>query len=212
MTLGLIILFRAAVALHTPGHSHAPHKESMADVAERLAPFLQASNVRDGIKSRLHGGLAMQPYILGYSAAISLVSPTLTGYQLCRVYSCPVGMPRLVRLGLGILPQQTALKTLQMNAATPVKEHISPWLAFGVIGVLQGGVYGHANVAFSRALKLSQNANLAGMFRGSAFAGLRDTISQGVPFMLSGSFQRSVVDPLLAPRKTRKAPSSGNGT
>ena len=197
-------LYRAAATLHAPGH--APYKESMAEVAAWVAPYLQAStSVRDGVKKRLYGGLTMQPYILGYSSAISLVSPTLTGYQLCKVYSCPVGMPRLMRIGFGILPQQTALKTLQMNAATPVKEHVSPWLAFGVIGVLQGGVYGQANVAFSRALKLSQNANLAGMFRGAAFAGLRDTISQGVPFMLSGSFQRAVVDPILGPSKAREA-------
>ena len=151
--------------------------------------------------SRLEAGLTMQKYLFGYSAAISCVSPALTGYQLCKVYSRPTSVTSLARIGLGILPHQTALKALQMNAATPIKEHVSPWVAFGVVGVLQGGVYGQCNVTFSRALRLSQHVSLAGMFRGSAFAGLRDTISQGAPFMLSSHVQAGLVDPLLAPRR-----------
>ena len=38
------------------------------------------------------------------------------------------------------------------------------------------------------------------MFRGSGFAGLRDTISQGVPFMYASTVQSAVVDPLLKPQ------------
>ena len=38
------------------------------------------------------------------------------------------------------------------------------------------------------------------MFRGSGFAGLRDTISQGVPFMYASTVQSAVVDPQLKPQ------------
>lgn len=82
-----------------------------------------------------------------------------------------------------------------MNASSPVKEYLNPWAAFAMVGVLQGGVYGHCNVHFSKALELGKVASLKGVFRGSAFAGLRDTISQGVPFMCSGSVRENMLDP-----------------
>ena len=171
---------------------------------EQLLAVYQPPASKPTLASRFHNGVAMQPYLLAYSGVISSVSPALTGWQLCRVYSHTASPAQLARIGLGILPHQTALKALQMNAATPVKEYASPWLAFGLVGVLQGAVYGQANITFSRALKLSTaTISLAGMFRGSLFAGVRDTISQGVPFMTSASVQSAVVDPLLAPAAYR---------
>ena len=89
----------------------------------------------------------------------------------------------LAKISFRIFPQQTALKCLQMNLATPVKEHINTWMAFGVVGVLQGGVYGQCTTYVSRALSLAKTTpSISDMLRGSAFAGLRDTVSQGVPF------------------------------
>jgi len=99
-------------------------------------------------------------------------------------------------MSFAIFPHQTALKSLQMNASTPVKEYLNPWAAFAVVGVLQGGVYGQTNVYFSKALELGKIATMKGIFRGSAFAGLRDTVSQGVPFMYSETFRQTVVDPV----------------
>jgi hypothetical protein len=139
-----------------------------------------------------------QKVFLSYGFAISTVSPMLTAWQLCKVYGMVPPLRTLAVQGLMILPHQTLLKTAQMNVATPVKEHISPWLAFGAVGVLQGGVYGQCTIHFSRVLQLGKAVSLAGMFRGSLFAGARDTISQGVPFMCSGAVQASVIDPLLA--------------
>jgi hypothetical protein len=49
-------------------------------------------------------------------------------------------------MSAAIFPHQTALKLLQMNTATPVKEHLNPWAAFAVVGVLQGGVYGQVSL------------------------------------------------------------------
>lgn len=142
--------------------------------------------------------ISSQPIFLAYGAGISIVSPTLTGWQLCKVFSRPTSFPTLAKLGLQIFPHQTMLKALQMNAATPVKEYVSPWLAFGLVGVLQGGVYGQCTVHYSKALQLAKTVTFAGVFRGSLFAGMRDTVSQGVPFMCSSSVQTSLVNPLLS--------------
>jgi hypothetical protein len=136
-----------------------------------------------------------QPYIFAYGAAISLFSPTATAYQLCKLYNLQPSMGRLVRISAPIFLPQTALKAVQMNASSPVKEYLNPWAAFAMVGVLQGGVYGQANVHFSRALQLGKVVSLAGVFRGSAFAALRDTLSQGMPFMCSQSVRQKLFDP-----------------
>jgi hypothetical protein len=178
--------------------------------------------------------LERQPHLFAYGGAISLVSPAATAYQLCRLYSIRnVTVPTLVKLSMSIWPHQTALKALQMNASTPVREHCNPWAAFAVVGVLQGAVYGQCNLHFARVLNLSNGtatsaaaaaaaavtaaggatataasttmgnriramAALArGMFRGSAFAGARDMLSQGIPFVLSEPFRVRVLDRLL---------------
>ena len=45
------------------------------------------------------------------------------------------------------------------------------------------GVYGQCTTYVSRALALAKTTpSISDMLRGSAFAGLRDTVSQGVPF------------------------------
>lgn len=137
-----------------------------------------------------------QPFLLGYSFGISLFSPAMTAYQLCKVYSKAVPPLQLARLSAAILPHQTALKLLQMNAATPVKDYLNPWAAFAVVGVLQGGVYGQCNVHFARVLALSSTASMRGIFRGVAFAGVRDSLSQGLPFMCSSMTERHVFDPV----------------
>ena len=66
-----------------------------------------------------------------------------------------------------------------------------------MVGVLQGGVYGQANIYFCDKLKLGKKIALSGMFRGVAFAGCRDMISQGVPFMFSATVKKIVFDPLF---------------
>lgn len=49
----------------------------------------------------------------------------------------------------------THTQALQMTAATPIKEHLNPWAAFAAVGVLQGGVYGHANIHLANTFKFS---------------------------------------------------------
>ena len=50
---------------------------------------------------------------------------------------------------------------------------------------MQGAVYGHANINFSRAWGVGRDAKLRGMCRGWAFGAARDVVSQGVPFLLA---------------------------
>ncbi len=137
-----------------------------------------------------------QPFLLGYSFGISIFSPSMTAYQLCKVYKKAVPPTQLARLSAAIVPHQTVLKLLQMNAATPVKEYLNPWAAFAVVGVLQGGVYGQCNVHFARKLELSSTASMSGIFRGAGFAGIRDSLSQGIPFVCSSLTEKYVCDPL----------------
>ena len=92
------------------------------------------------------------------------------------------------------------LKAFQMNASTPAKDYLNPWAAFAVVGVLQGVVYGQANIHFTRTLKLVSHIptmTLAGVMRGSVFAAGRDMVSQGAPFVLSGSVREALFDPML---------------
>jgi hypothetical protein len=82
---------------------------------------------------------------------------------------------------------------------------LNPWSAFFVVGVLQGAIYGYSNIHFSKAWGLGTAAataptlasKIAVLFRGSGFAGVRDTISQGTPFMFSGAVHTNVLDQLF---------------
>ena len=149
--------------------------------------------------------LEKQPYILGYGTALATVSPALTGYQLCRLYKIQKPPAQILRLAFGIFPHQALLLSTQLNASTAIKDLLNPWSAFFVVGVLQGGIYGFSNVHFSKAWTLGTSAasatTMAGrirvLFRGSGFAGVRDTISQGTPFMCSSALHTNVLDVLL---------------
>ncbi|GMH49275.1 hypothetical protein TrVE_jg1363 [Triparma verrucosa] len=142
----------------------------------------------------------VQPYLIGYGACISIISPSISCYQLCKLYNRKIPPSQLFRTSLMIFPHQTLLKVAQMNMSTPVKEYLNPWAAFAAVGVLQGVVYGQANVHFTRAFKFVSpvpTLTIAAVFRGSGFAGFRDMISQGAPFVLSGSVRESVFEPVL---------------
>ena len=155
----------------------------------------------------------VQSYIALYSGIISTLSPSLTTLQLLKTFDRSISAKELATISVRIFPHQCFLKWAQMNAATPVKEHANPWLAFGVVGVLQGGVYGQCTTYVSKLLGLAKKPpKLQDLLRGSAFAGSRDTISQGVPFAYSATVQSMVVDPLYAsvagpsPATTRRSP------
>ena len=149
--------------------------------------------------------LEKQPYITGYGTALSLVSPALTGYQLCKLYKVQKPTSQLLKLAFRIFPHQATLLSLQLNASTAIKDMLNPWSAFFVVGVLQGGIYGFSNVHFSKAWNLgtavasatSMTSRVSLLFRGSWFAGVRDMISQGTPFMCSSAVHTNILDKLL---------------
>lgn len=152
--------------------------------------------------------LEKQPFIIGYGTTLSFVSPVFTGYQLCRLYKIHKPPAQLVRLALGIVPHQAVLLSMQLNASTAIKDVMNPWSAFFVVGVLQGGIYGFSNVHFSKAWKLGSlaattwSSRISTVFRGSLFAGVRDMISQGTPFMCSKYVQSNVMDVLFPTDET----------
>jgi hypothetical protein len=170
---------------------------SSASIAAVLSRHVTSTTLFTLNKTRPRTFAEKQPYIFAYGAAISLVSPAATAYQLCRLYKVSKPPSQLIRMSMSIFPHQTLLKALQMNCSTPVKEYLNPWAAFCIMGILQGGVYGQANVHFSKVMALGTTAaSITGIFRGSAFAGSRDMLSQGLPFMCSGAVRSSLLDPL----------------
>ena len=148
---------------------------------------------------RALSGVELQGRYFQYGAGISIFSAPASAYQLCRLYKAAVPPSEMAKAACRILPHQTLLKLAQMNASAPVKRAHQPWAAFAVVGILQGGVYGQSSVHFAKAFSLVAKApSLAGMFRGSMFAAGRDSLSQGIPFVLADPFRRTVVDRVVA--------------
>jgi len=139
--------------------------------------------------------LRRQALFAGYSLGISVFSPMMNLYQITRLN--PGVKASYLRLCTSIYPQQAALRMVQVNVATPIKDNMNPWVAFAALGVLQGGIYGHANIELARRLGVGSAVKLSGIFRGSLFAFARDIISQGGPFMLSHRFSERYLDPVL---------------
>lgn len=123
-----------------------------------------------------------------YSLGITCFSPTSNLYQITRLYNLNF-TSNLRLLGPVLLPQ-SILRYSQLHFSEYIKSLFSPWLAFGAIGVLQGGIYGHANHYFSHRLGLPLKTGLLkSVFRGSPFAANRDIVSQGIPFMITDKYQ-----------------------
>ena len=78
-----------------------------------------------------------------------------------------------------------------------VKENISPYVTFGVIGILQGAVYGHASIYLANQIKIVKKVTYKNLFNGIGYAFSRDTISQGIPFLLSDKFKKDIVTPIF---------------
>lgn len=120
------------------------------------------SKLQEGYRERTF--LELQPYLFAYGAGLSGVAPIATLYQLIRLNPKVHGTSwkKMVELSVRVFPIQSVLKTIQMNLSTPVKQYTNPILAFGLVGILQGGVYGQMNIFFSRQLNISQNLKIQG--------------------------------------------------
>lgn len=116
-------------------------------------------------------------YLGIYSTIMGIAIPAAQHYQLRRIYPFRSLHTRGL---LTAVPTQTLARFAQIKLCTHINQHISPWVAFGFIGILQGAFYGHAN------MKLYQTPiNIRNVFRGSQFAMFRDMGSQGIPFVLT---------------------------
>jgi hypothetical protein len=131
---------------------------------------------------------------LQHSAVISLFSPIASLYQTSKLFNQPF-RSNLRHVPSIFLPQ-IALRYTQTSLSTDCKDTFNPLIAFGLIGILQGGVYGHSNLYFSDKMNISHSMEMRNYFKGPVFAATRDVISQGLPFYLT---------PLLAPYTFQKS-------
>ena len=97
---------------------------------------------------------------------------------------CPGGKIPWIQGSLRMIPGQLALRSGQLLIAREIKEHSNPWFGFALMGVLQGVIYGHANNNWLHHLQITSVKGVPNPFRGVLFAASRDTISQGIPFMM----------------------------
>ena len=87
------------------------------------------------IKWRKKTFMEMQPWMFTYSAAIGVVSPIATLYQMLRINpQIRVSTMKMIRLSAAVFPIQALLKQAQMNVMSPVKENVNVWAGFGVLG------------------------------------------------------------------------------
>ena len=96
--------------------------------------------------------ICIENSIILYSANITLFSPLSNLYQLCTIHSKPF-ISNIWR-AYKIYPQQLILRYLQLHTSMFVKDNISPYATFGTIGILQGVIYGHANINLANKLKV----------------------------------------------------------
>ena len=135
---------------------------------------------------------------LSHSISMTFFSPLSSLYQITQLYNLDQkrGLVKLhnspfvqnIKYIPRIFPQQVLLRYGQLHLSTLCKqqEEIPTVVAFGIIGILQGVVYGHSNLYFSKKLNiLNKDIKITKYFRGPAFAASRDIISQGLPYALT---------------------------
>lgn len=137
------------------------------------------------------GNLKNEKYFFYHSSIISCFSPISSLNQITQLY------PQYYKKNIliqnlkqipKIYPQQVALRYCQLHLSTLCKDYCSPIFAFGLIGILQGGIYGHTNLFFSKNMNITNNIKINHYFRGPVFASTRDIISQGIPFTFISNF------------------------
>jgi hypothetical protein len=140
--------------------------------------------------------LEKQQFFLAHSVGLTFFSPLACCYHVLKLNpQVQVSFRNLIPMVARIFPSQVGLRMILTNVCTPIKENLNSWAAFGMIGILQGAVYGHANIYFASQFGILQkSASYANVLRGSRFAAGRDMISQGVPFMLSDTLRKKVFD------------------
>jgi len=136
-----------------------------------------------------------QPYFFAYGIGISLFSPYANIYMISRLNpQAAATHARMLSLAAMAFPLHTVLKAAVLNIATKVKDYLNPVASFAALGIIQCGLYGQWNIYFSKQLGLAREAKLSGMFRGVGYAGVRDAIAQGIPFVCSSLVEKHIVE------------------
>ena len=158
--------------------------------------------------------LKREKCFLSHSISMTFFSPLSSLYQITQLYNLnqKQGLVKLHRSPFvqnikyipRIFPQQVLLRYGQLHLSTFCKqqEQIPSIIAFGIIGILQGAVYGHSNLYFSKKLGvLNNDIKITKYFRGPVFAASRDIISQGLPYVMTEKvsnylFKEKAIDPI----------------
>lgn len=118
-----------------------------------------------------------------YSTALASTTPILMGLNASILKGKYPPLKAIPRYYTTVFPIQFGMRVGQLALGSIVKQGLdSPWAGFGIMGVTQGIVYGHSNVAWMHLLKETRTLPWKNCLRGSPFAAVRDMISQGVPY------------------------------
>ena len=143
--------------------------------------------------------LQKEKCLLFHSFSLTFFSPLAGLYQIIKLNN--IGSPNKItnkilfknmRYVPNIFPQQVLLRYTQTHIATKCKEYLNPALAFGIIGILQGGIYGHSNLYLSKKMNIINNIKISQYLKGPAFAVSRDIISQGITFQLMHDHPKNI--------------------
>lgn len=119
-----------------------------------------------------------------YSVGLSCATPTAMGYNVAKLYKfSPKKLPYFSAT-VQMSPAQISMRVLQFQAATAVTQATNPLCGFAFMGWTQGIIYGHATRRWSQVLGIDK-PSFSPPWRGSAFAIVRDVVSQGIPFQFS---------------------------
>lgn len=135
----------------------------------------------------------MNEDIFYYSVGTGLIGAPVSLYQLIKLNGIYLTPWKFTTLCSRALPVHIAIKAVQIEVCTPFCQAFNPWVGFALSGIIQGGVYGQLNIFYSKALKINNNTKYIGCMRGWMFAALRDTGSQGIPYMFSNSWGSLII-------------------
>jgi len=128
-----------------------------------------------------------------YGITTGLIGTSSSLYQILKLTpNVKISSSSFARLSLKAAPIHCGLKAGQFAISTHFKKEINPWVSFGIIGALQGGIYGQLNIYLRKSLKIGNNLNYAMSRRGMITAILRDTISQGFPYMFTPKLDKII--------------------
>lgn len=139
--------------------------------------------------------LNKEKYFFYHSFSLTCFSPVSTLYQITQFYpkfnNSKIIFNNIKQIPK-IFPQQVLLRYGQLHISSFCKQDFSPIVAFGIIGILQGGIYGHSSLFFAKNLNITKTIQFNHYFRGPIFASTRDIISQGIPFIFTQQINNSL--------------------